>query len=344
MKANKDTALFTMLAGSRLYGTATEKSDYDYKTVCLPALDTLLLNIKVTNRKEKPEGMKAGDRMLAGEAETEYLPLQVFFDDFYAGQTYAVETAFAAKDGKFVSLDTNDISLVANMQDIMEELVTKFLNRNVKKMVGYAVSQAKLYGLKNERYTTLTKAVQLLKDALKDVDQTLKANDELKFNLLQLPHVKVEKLAGSGSKLFHAEPADVLNICGKQYYFTVSLQTILTSVENTVATYGKRVTLTDKDDEGVDWKALSHAVRITEQILELSNKGTLTLPRPNADVLLKLKNGEVSLPLATAYLEDAFNQIDDAVANSVLRERTNELDAEFKEWKVNVFKLLYGLV
>jgi hypothetical protein len=158
-----------------------------------------------------------------------------------------------------------------------------------------------------------------------------------------LPHVKVEKLAGSGSKLFHAEPADVLNICGKQYYFTVSLQTILTSVANTVATYGKRVTLTDKDDEGVDWKALSHAVRITEQILELSNKGTLTLPRPNADVLLKLKNGEVSLPVATAYLEDAFNQIDDAVANSVLRERTNELDAEFKQWKVAVLSHLYDL-
>jgi hypothetical protein len=348
MKANKDTALFTMLAGSRLYGTHTDKSDYDYKTVCLPSLDTLLLNIKVTNRKEKPEGMKAGDRMTAGETETEYLPLQVFFDDFYNGQTYAVETAFAAKDGKFATdgayADLYATSDLLDMKNIMEELVTRFLNRNVKKMVGYAISQAKMYGVKNERYTTLVNAVRILKEAINDVDQTLKANDELVANLLALPHVKVEKLAGSGSKLFHAEPVDVLNICGKQYYYTVSLQTILTSVENTVATYGKRVTLTDKDDEGVDWKALSHAVRITEQILELCNDGKLTLPRPNADYLLQIKNGELSLPVATGYLENAFNQIDDAIANSVLKERNDKLDAEFKQWKVSVLSHLYDLV
>ena len=43
------------------------------------------------------------------------------------------------------------------------------------------------------------------------------------------------------------------------------------------------------------------------------------------------------------WFEDAFNQIDDAVANSVLRERTNELDAEFKQWKVAVLSHLYDL-
>ena len=95
MKAQKETTLFKVLTGSRLYGTHTKYSDFDYKAVVLPHLETLLMNIQVTNRKEKPEGLKAGDKMIAGESETEYLPIQVFLNDFLAGQTYALEIAFA---------------------------------------------------------------------------------------------------------------------------------------------------------------------------------------------------------------------------------------------------------
>lgn len=95
--------------------------------------------------------------------------------------------------------------------------------------------------------------------------------------------------------------------------------------------------------EGVDWKALSHAVRITEQVLELCSTGKMTFPRPNADFLRDMKNGKMTLEEATDYLNIQFVKVDDAVANSVLRTRTPELDEEFEKWKVKELSALYGL-
>ena len=135
MKASKEKVLFKVLTGSRLYGTFTAESDYDYKAVVLPPLETLLMNIKVTNRKEKPEGKGQNAKMLAGETETEYLPLQVFLDDFFAGQTYAIEVAFAAAQGLTETKDPF-------VETWMKDMIDRFLTKNVKKMVGYAVLAA----------------------------------------------------------------------------------------------------------------------------------------------------------------------------------------------------------
>src|SRR6478609_1788353 len=105
MKVDKELVFMTIPTGSRLYGTDTPESDYDFKAIVLPALDDLLLNKKLTNRKEKPEGHGPQDKMTAGGTETEYLPLQVFLDDFFSGQTYALEIAFAVSQGFHTSYD-----------------------------------------------------------------------------------------------------------------------------------------------------------------------------------------------------------------------------------------------
>ena len=56
MKIRPETTLFTVPFGSHLYGTNGPTSDIDVKAVCLPALEDLLLNKKLTNRKVKPSG------------------------------------------------------------------------------------------------------------------------------------------------------------------------------------------------------------------------------------------------------------------------------------------------
>lgn len=334
MKANKENNLFRVLTGSRLYGTSTEKSDFDYKAVVLPPLDELLLNYRVTNRKEKPEGTKAGDKMQAGETETEYLPLQVFMDDFFSGQTYALEIAFAVKQNLHeVPLDAS----MSQMRNMMTEMIDRFLTSNVKKMVGYAVSQSQMYGLKTERYSTLKKAVEILSGhvAYFSADEVLGDADSTLFALLELKHVKsvmIENARG-GSEL-----APAIDVVGKKYPYTNKIRTVLDSLLILLDGYGARVA--QFDGEGVDWKALSHAIRITEQVVELSTTGKLEFPRPNSDYLRKVKNGEVALDDATNYLQEVFDKVDDAVKHSKLRDRTPELEAEFKQWKL---KQLYSL-
>jgi hypothetical protein len=221
---------------------------------------------------------------------------------------------------------------------LMQELISKFLTNNVKKMVGYAVSQSRLYGLKTERFTSLKKVIEILEDyAVFRADTTLaNSNTALVLTLTGLPHVKADQIPnGSGG----ATLVPALNVCGKQFPFTNKVDTIITSLRTMLDGYGARVA--SFDGEGVDWKALSHAIRITEQVLELSKTGKLEFPRPNAQFLLHVKNGDVPLDEATAYLESAFSEVDEAVSNSVLRERTPELESEFLEWKTRVLVDLY---
>lgn len=335
MKADKETEMFRVLTGSRLYGTFTEKSDYDYKAVVLPALSDLLLGKKISNRKERPEGLKPGDKMLENEAETEYLPLQVFLDDFFSGQTYALEIAFAVVNGQVEFADFSPSHFVKLK---FTELVNTFLTNNVKKMVGYAIAQSQIYGLKTERFTSLKKVVETLTEhvAMFGSDTTISSEQTLQQNLLKLKHVKMVQIenAQGGSAL-----APALDVVGKKFPLTNKVSTMLYSLNGLLAGYGNRVAAFE--GEGVDWKALSHALRITEQVLELSRTGKLVFPRPNAPYLAAAKSGELPLEEVMKNLNDAFSQVDEAVEQSVLQARTPELEKAFTTWKIDFLNDMY---
>jgi len=346
MKVNVETALFQVPFGSHLYGTNGPNSDLDFKVVCLPSHDTLLLNKQVTNRKVLPEGKKEGEKMSKDEAEYEYIPLQVFLDDFFNGQTYALEIAFAVLQNKHAEDRASLISRV-NVKDWMYELVGNFLTRNVQKMVGYAVSQSRNYGLKTERYTSMRTVVETVeahitslalnvKDDVLMRKITLASSPNLVAKLVKLPHVKeCEILNGAGG----TEMAPAIEVCGKQFPLTASLSTMLKSLSASLVQYGDRVK--KYDGQGVDWKALSHAIRITEQVLELTSTGALVFPCANADYLKEVKDGKKTIEEATEYLTTLFNVIDDAVANSILQERTPELESAFVEFKTNLLRKYY---
>jgi hypothetical protein len=352
MKASKETSLVQVPFGSYLYGTNGPSSDLDFKVICVPPLDTLLLNRQLVNRKEKPVGKGPSGKMAAGEAEYEYIPLQVFLDDFFNGQTYALEMAFAIRYGKFKFTEysgvMDEISKDVELREWVNELIDGYLTNNVKKMVGYAVSQARLYGLKTERYTAMNNVVKQIENWFdpqypESPEGAMKKSTPLSTNwlrneLLKMPHVKevmIENAEG-GSAL-----APAFDICGKKFPYTSKWFTILYSLLGSLEQYGERVK--SFDGEGCDWKALSHAIRISEQVLELSREGTLKFPRPNAAYLRSVKEGRETLADATEYLTARFNEVDDVVAASVLQDRTPELEASFEQFKLNLLRKFYGL-
>lgn len=340
MKVNKTTVLFSVLAGSHLYGTSTPASDFDYKAVCLPSLDDLLMNVKLTNRKEKPEGLGASDKMLAGETETEYLPLQVFLDDVFAGQTYAVEVLFALLQGK--AEFSQSTLFMAPLLPKFQQLASRFVTRDVKKMMGYAVGQAKNYGVKADRHATFALAYNLLMELdpmdeggnlpakrLADVDLT---------QLLALPYVKMTTIKNAKGGY---EDAPALEVCGKTFPLTNKVVTVAHSLILTLEQYGHRVK--QFSGTGADYKALSHALRVAEQAVELVTTGKLVFPRPNAALLLEVKNGQHNVDDVLAKFEHMFETLDKEVAVSKLPERTPELVKEFQEWKLHLLKQLYNV-
>lgn len=347
MKVDKDLMMIRIITGSRLYGTDGPNSDYDYKAIVLPSLDSLLLNKKLTNRKERPEGVKSQDSMIAGGVETEYLPFQVFLDDFFKGQTYAVECAFAIKQGLHQSycLRTGEENNVIKIVDtgLMTELIDKFLSKNVKKMMGYAVAQARVYGVKTERYSAIKSVVDTITQFTQSVgdgaiDKSIRTYPGLIARLELINYVHLIKIkAGDGTD----KDIDAIEIANKQYPLDNKMSTVVKSLTGVLNAYGERVKTFE--GQGADWKALSHALRITEQITELSTTGNLIFPRPNATFLKAVKAGEIDKDVALKALGESFEEASSAIDKSVLKDQTPELEEQFEQWKINTLRGYYQI-
>ena len=332
MKVKPETALFESPFGSHLYGTNGPTSDIDLKVVCLPSLDDLLLNKQLSNRKVKPGGDH--EKLAPGDTETEYLPLQVFLDDYFNGQTYAIEVVFAVLQGK---TDANPYHT-----SWCWRLAEDFTTRNIDKMVGYAVAQSRTYGLKTQRYTAMKEVVDAIDVSASKMqlglETRIKDEPDLLCHLQSIDHVHptmIENAMG-GSAL-----APALEVCGKKFPLTNTWGTMVRSLRKSLLTYGERVK--KFDGEGVDWKALSHAIRITEQVVELSRIGIIKFPRPNAVFLKAVKEGRIPLNEATDYLTQCFDEVDFAVEKSILHERTPELEQRFQDFKLALLRDLYNL-
>lgn len=336
---NKKQQLFSTPFGSHLYGTNTETSDIDTKTVVLPEFEDLIMNYRLSNWVEKPDGWTEGQKMNAGKEEIEFIPLQVFLDHFYEGQTYAVEMAFAVLQGKHTigTIDKPEFLL-----EWMKELADRFLTNGIEKMVGYAVAQSRIYGLKNGRYNKLVELDARITHHFKGLSPAARGRLADTPDFIQqlvddgfVQHAEVLNARGG------TEPAPAIEIDSKLHTLTTSWQTFQNIIVKMLEKYGERVK--DNTGEAVDWKAMSHAVRITEQIVLLATQRKISFPIHNAPFLLDIKQGKLPYKDVKEYLDAQFGFIHEVIADSNLPERTEQLDEEFRQWKLNLLKKYYGL-
>jgi len=73
-------------------------------------------------------------------------------------------------------------------------------------------------------------------------------------------------------------------------------------------------------NEGIDWKAMSHAVRVARQAIELLDTGQITFPRPDAAELLAIKMGQLPYAEVSHLLESLVEEVQVASLRSVLPE------------------------
>jgi len=171
-----------------------------------------------------------------------------------------------------------------------------------------------------------------------DEKKRLSETPEFLADMLANDYVReIEIMNGQGGKV--AVPGIEIN--GKQFPLTSTWGTIFKSVTGTLQAYGNRVK--DHTDQPTDWKALSHAIRIGEQIIEVLAEGTMIFPRPNAAYLLEVKRGNIPLQEATEYLTELFNQVEEAVDASTLPEKTETLSDDFEMFKLDLLRHYYKL-
>lgn len=336
------TKLATVPYGSRLYGTFDEKSDWDWKHIVLPDFEDMLIGAPVKNVFYCSSSDKV--KNTSDDTDTEIIPIHTLCKDFFAGQTYAIEVVFGIlQRSKIAGLVVYDDRII----NIAESLVDRFLTANIQAMVGYAYHQSQLYSDKGDRLAKLHEFHALIGKAIEmgavTDDDKLSVVMDLIFDDA---HATMNII--DGQMLFMEDTFDHnqikqrnFNLLGKRYPENITILEAGKRVRSTISKYGARANAA-MVAEGKDWKAISHAVRITQEALDVLNRQYVVLPFKQSDVefLKAIKYGNVEWAEVQKILVDNIDQIALDQKTSTLPVANDTLKEEFDLWfRTTIYKL-----
>jgi hypothetical protein len=327
--------LFKSLFGSHLYGTSTPSSDIDIKYIVLPDIGKLLCGDQIKNYTANTSNDRV--KNTSDDVDVEYIPIQIFAKDFLGGQTYALEMAFSVLSDVYNSQQTlYDL----RFKMFVGQLVNDYLTSNVKAMTGYALNQAHVYGIKGSRLETVEKFHNELMRRL----LTQEVSPEEKFlehHWMQWVDLHKNKYLFMSSYQNHDESLPALSLIEKLYPFNISYNDALYRTDSLLSKYGQRAQSAKKD--GVDWKALSHAVRITLEACDVLEHHTLTFPFDDvtAKHLLDIKLGNVPYAQVEQELVEHLDRLERLKGDTTLPELTPKMQESFKVWLKSWMLIFY---
>lgn len=323
----------TILAGSHLYGTATENSDRDLKRVVLPTRREILLG--ATKGVSRGGTKDPGDtrKNTAADTDVESFSVQRFLALASEGQTIATEMLFAPPQNVQDDNWVWDV-IVANRH--------RLISRGVGAALGYCRRQAAKYGLKGSRVAAARAAADLFAVMVEEKRDSRLADKESVFApLLDMEHIEVvdvELRGQSGRVVKH------LSVCDRKVPFTASVVQAADVYGRLFKDYGLR-SLAAERNEGVDWKAVGHAVRVGYQTLDLLNEGRMIFPARVAPLLLQIKRGEIPYRDVARAIETLLVMVEDASKKSTLPDKPDHawIDAFVEEIHAKVVSHDIGL-
>jgi hypothetical protein len=308
--------IVTLRVGAHLYGTQTPSSDLDIKGIVVPcARDILLQQVPAVLNESRPRA--AGERNEPGDVDVETFSLQRFLTLVTAGQPIAIEMLFAP-----------DSAMLAPPDPLWREvqaLAPKLVSRRADVFLRYCRAQAERYGATGERAAAVQSAQAVL--AAAEADRGAQARlEDLAEPLAALaatsPHIALVDIAIRDGKIMRH-----LAICDRKVPFSATLHLTREIVDRIAAGYGARGRAA-AEQGGVDWKALSHAVRIGREVIELVSTGRLRFPLACAPHLLAIKLGQVPRDQVVRELDALPGEVERAAARSALPEHPDEVASE----------------
>lgn len=304
--------LIKTVAGSHLFGTNTEESDMDYKGVFLPSpKDILLNNYKDTISQSTGNSSEKNN---STDVDIEFYSLKKFLKMAKRGDTAALELLFTPDDF-IIEKDP--------LWDFIIENRSQLLSSKVTGMIGYARQQANKYGIKGSRMGELNNFIVFLKKLENDFDFE---NPKLKHSwetickeVKTFDHINLIELELNESKI----PA--LDILGKKFDHHCTFPYVLGVLKKIYKSYGQRAREA-KNNNGIDWKALSHAVRVMYQGIELLDSHEITLPLPptQLEIVKKIKSGEMQYNDVSVLIEYLLKSLETIKNKSSLGEEIDD--------------------
>ena len=301
--------------GSHLYGTSTPESDVDFKEIYIPhARDILTGNVKEHMSKNTNN---TSSKNTKDDVDHELYSLKYFFK--------------LAADGETVALDMlhTPPSLVvkSDLPDVwkyIQDNRSRFYTTNMKSYLGYVRKQASKYGVKGSRLAVLRQALKRSNEWGQYFDNGA---------VIRLSHMKNVLPVGEFASWVETENEKT----GKQTFYNLldrKFQDTLTNKEfNAILVkleenYGERARKAEAN-EGIDWKALSHACRGGLQLLEIYKTGDLVYPLQDASFILDVKLGKHTFKTVQEFLEDIVDQVEHASEQAAKNGMQQKVDMSF---------------
>ena len=301
--------IFKTKFGSHLYGTNTPDSDEDHKAIFMESLENIILSKdRHTVNETTKKGNTFGVRNTKDDVECEYIELRRFIKDAMSGQTYALDMLFAPKE------------FWIDYSDIWERIIEnrhEFLSKDVAPLLGYCRQQAGKYGLRGSRLADLLRVIEHLKkfDTKALLKDCLEGFEPSEFATIY--EIVVDKP-------HQEEPMKqtFLDVLGKKFSISTQIHNVLFSLEKMNAVYGDRAKKA-MENEGVDFKAVSHAFRCCYQLLELAETCHITFPLKNAEYIRDIKQGKIPYVDLGDHLYALMENSKAAIEDSDLPENPN---------------------
>lgn len=301
--------------GSHLYGTSTPESDVDFKEIYVPhARDILTGNVKEHMSKNTNN---TSSKNTKDDVDHELYSLKYFFK--------------LAADGETVALDMlhtpQSLVVKSDLPDVwkyIQDNRSRFYTTNMKSYLGYVRKQASKYGVKGSRLAVLRQALKRSNEWGQYFDNGA---------VIRLSHMKNVLPVGEFASWVETENEKT----GKQTFYSLldrKFQDTLTNKEfNAILVkleenYGERARKAEAN-EGIDWKALSHACRGGLQLLEIYKTGDLVYPLQDAPFILDVKLGKHTFKTVQEFLEDIVDQVEHAAEQAAKNGMQQKVDMSF---------------
>ena len=291
--------LVKMVFGSHLYGTSTEHSDTDFKGVYLPTKEEVYLG-KIPKSIQISKG-NDGTKNSKDDVDYEVYSLHYFLKLACEGQTVALDMLHA------------DPRHWLEASPLWEELATKrreFYTANLSAFVGYARTQAAKYGIKGSRLDAAKQA----RDCLAMFAETKCVGDK---------EVWAELWEDEYCHFLDNGVHRIWQVCGKGISETAKCGLARQMLDAFIERYGARARLAEAN-QGIDWKAVSHALRAGYQARLILSGQELQFPLPEVDFLRAVKAGRLDYLTAVApQLEALMDELEILKRQSVLPNAVN---------------------
>ncbi len=293
--------------GSHLYGTNTSSSDHDYKSVFVPCASDILLQRVKGSLGHKVKRVE-GDRNSAEDTDDEMYSLQRFLGLLSEGQTVTIDMLFTPKP----LINSPLWEEIRANKDLL-------LTKRSAAFVGYCRTQANKYGIKGSRVA-----------AAKDASEFFKLHYDRLGNTAKLHEIAdlLPSITGEHTNVINMETTPgnseyFVECCNRKVSFGNTVKAACEIFSRIYDNYGKRAKLA-QTNEGIDWKALSHAVRVANEAMELLATANVTFPLPNAEHILQIKRGLLPYDDVASEIERLLEEVEAASAVSSLRDEADQ--------------------